>query len=188
MHGGNFHHENFHHGSNVFIGVGFGGWGWGYPWGDYGGYYGGYYPSYGGYYTGDYGVPVMSSGQYAYPSAPFAYPSAPDASTYSSVAGSPGAPTAMADPNAVFIRVQVPADAEVWLEGEKTAQTGRVRFFESPPVTPGRKYVYHIRARWNEDGQVADEVREATVYAGSRVIADFTRRQSEKVPPPRAAE
>jgi uncharacterized protein (TIGR03000 family) len=78
----------------------------------------------------------------------------------------------------------VPADAEVWFEGHKTAQKGPVRFFESPPVTPGIEYVYHIRARWKENGQDVDEVREATVYAGSKVGIDFTKRQREKVPPP----
>ena len=84
--------------------------------------------------------------------------------------------------------MQVPADAEVWLEGQKTGQTGKVRFFEYPPVAPGRKYVYHIRARWNDGGQVAYEVREATVSAGAYVITDFTQRQWEKEPPPRAAD
>jgi uncharacterized protein (TIGR03000 family) len=185
-HGGEgHHHDGFHHGSNVFIGVGLGGWGWGYPWGYYGDYYpryyGGYYPAYGGYYSPDYGVPANSPAQ-------FTSPSVAGASTFSSLAGSPAALSATPDPNAIFIRVQVPADAEVWLEGQKTAQTGRVRFFESPPVAPGRKYVYHIRARWNDGGHIADEVREATVSAGAYVIADFTQRQWEKAPPPRAAD
>jgi uncharacterized protein (TIGR03000 family) len=80
--------------------------------------------------------------------------------------------------------VQVPPDADVWVEGQKMTQKGLVRFFESPPITPGLEYVYHIRAHWKEAGQDIDEVREATVYAGSKVGIDFTRRAREKVPPP----
>jgi uncharacterized protein (TIGR03000 family) len=174
FHNGNFHNGHFHNGSNFFLGVGLGGWGWG----GYGGYYGDYggYPgSYDGWYTGDYTVPVSTQD---------AYPSVPDASTYSSLGTAPGAAAAPLDENAVYIRVQVPPDADVWFEGQKTVQKGPVRFFESPPVTPGIKYVYHIRAHWKEGGQDIDEVREATVYAGSKVGIDFTRRAREKVPPP----
>jgi uncharacterized protein (TIGR03000 family) len=63
-------------------------------------------------------------------------------------------------------------------------QKGLVRFFESPPVAPGVEYVYHFRAHWKEAGQDIDEVREATVYAGSKVGIDFNKRAREKVPPP----
>lgn len=162
--------------------MGLGGWGWGYggwgyPWGYYGGYYGAYYPgSYDGWYTGDYTVPV---------SAQDAYASVPVVSSYAALATAPGAATAPPDDNAVYIRVQVPADAEVWIEGQKMAQQGPVRFFESPPVTPGVAYVYHIRAHWKELGQDVDEIREATVYAGSKVGIDFTRRTREKAPLPK---
>src|SRR5262249_8299730 len=141
-----------------------------------GGYYGAYYPgSYDGWYTGDYTVPV---------SALDAYASVPGASTYSSPATYPAAPTAPLDDNAVYIRVQVPPDAEVWIEGQKMTQKGPFALSASPPVTPGSPYVYHIRAPWKEDGQDIDEVREATVYAGSKVGIDFTRRAREKAPPP----
>ena len=178
FHNGGFHHGGFHNGSNFFIGVGLGGWGgWGYPWGSYGGYYGDYYPGAYGGYTGDYTEPV---------SAQYPYPSVPDASIYSPLATAPvGPPAPLVQDNAVYIRVQVPPDAEVWVEGQKMTQQGPVRFFDSPPVTPGRAYVYHIQARWKEDGHDVDEVREVTVYAGSRVGVDFTKRQSEKVPPPK---
>jgi uncharacterized protein (TIGR03000 family) len=97
------------------------------------------------------------------------------------------APNTYAPPNdnAIYVRVQVPADAEVWFEDQRTSQKGPVRFFESPPVAPGRKFVYQIRARWKEDGQVVDQAREAIVYAGSKVGIDFTKTDREKVPPPK---
>src|SRR5262249_17979435 len=102
-----------------------------------------------------------------------------------SLSTAPGAPAATLDGNAVYIQVQVPADAEVWVEGQKMIQKGPVRFFESPPVTPGVEYVYHFRAHWKDSGQDVDEVREVSVYAGSKVGVDFTRRTREKVPPPK---
>src|SRR5262245_11779316 len=55
--------------------------------------------------------------------------------------------------SAATIRVRVPADAEVWFGLEKTTQTGPERTFQSPPVPPGRSYVYSVRARWVEGGK-----------------------------------
>jgi uncharacterized protein (TIGR03000 family) len=81
----------------------------------------------------------------------------------------------------------VPADAEVWVEGQKTTETGAVRLFESPPVTPGHKYLYRIRARWTDNGHPADEVRDITVFPGSNVDVDFTKKKKERVPAPRPA-
>ena len=184
FHNGHFHNGHFHNGSNFFFGVGLGGWGWGwggwgwgwgYPWG-YGGYYGAYYPgSYDGWYTGDYTVPV---------SAQNAYGSVPAASTYSSPATVPVALTFPPADNVIYVDIRVPADAEVWVEDQRMSQRGAVRYFESPPVTPSVEYVYHVRARWKEQGQDVDEVREATVHAGSKVANDFTRRTREKLPQP----
>jgi len=81
--------------------------------------------------------------------------------------------------------VQVPAVAEVGFEDQKTTQKGPVRFFESPPVAPGRKYVYHIRARWMDNGREVDQTREVNVYAGDKFSIDFTKTQREMVPPPK---
>jgi uncharacterized protein (TIGR03000 family) len=111
-------------------------------------------------------VPDSSANLYSYPSVP----TVPD--TY-----------AVPNENAVYIRVQVPPDAEVWVEGQKTTEKGPVRFFESPPLTPGRKYVYHIKARWTEDGREVEQTREVPVYAGDKFSINFTK--GEKVPPPK---
>jgi uncharacterized protein (TIGR03000 family) len=89
--------------------------------------------------------------------------------------------------DAVYVRVQVPPDAEVWFEGQETTQKGPVRFFESPSLAPGRQYVYHIRARWNENGHEVDQTREAPVYAGDKFSIDFTKMKNETPPKPRPA-
>jgi uncharacterized protein (TIGR03000 family) len=80
----------------------------------------------------------------------------------------------------VQITVQVPAGAEVWVEGAKTQQTGAVRHFESPRLEAGQKYRYTIRARWKEDGRTKDETRQVPVYAGDRVTVDFTERMKDE--------
>jgi len=38
----------------------------------------------------------------------------------------------------VHVTVRVPAEAEIWFQGTKMTQTGTVREYQSPPLTPGR--------------------------------------------------
>jgi uncharacterized protein (TIGR03000 family) len=66
-------------------------------------------------------------------------------------------------------------NAQVWFEGSKTQQTGTTREFESPQLTPGHSYVYHIRGRWMENGQTHDETRNVTVTSGEWRTVDFSR-------------
>jgi len=77
-----------------------------------------------------------------------------------------------------LITVKLPADAELWFEGTRTAAKGPVRDFESPPLAPGRRYAYEIRARWMEDGQPVNQTQEVTISPGDRVTVKFP------VPPP----
>src|SRR6516162_9024399 len=64
----------------------------------------------------------------------------------------------------VRLTVHVPAGAEIWVEGEKTKQTGSSRLFYSPPIVPGKNYVYEIRAMWTAaDGKVVDRARKVKV-------------------------
>jgi uncharacterized protein (TIGR03000 family) len=78
----------------------------------------------------------------------------------------------------VKVDVRVPADAELWFEGQKTNQTGAERTFQSPPLEPGQKYVYDVRARWKENGKEVEQTRKVRVRAGERVTVDFTKPDS----------
>jgi uncharacterized protein (TIGR03000 family) len=69
--------------------------------------------------------------------------------------------------------VQVPADAQVFFDGEKTNQTGEQRQFVSPPLAPGREYTYEVRAMWKEGGREVTESRRLSFRAGDRVRASF---------------
>jgi uncharacterized protein (TIGR03000 family) len=73
------------------------------------------------------------------------------------------------DANAVTLRMHVPSDARVSIEDVAMSQSGADRSFVSPPLTPGRDFVYHIRVQWNENGKAVERKRELTVHAGDRI-------------------
>ena len=69
-----------------------------------------------------------------------------------------------------------PSDARIWFDGAKTSLTGRTREFTSPPLSPGREYIYRVRVEWMKDGRKVDESRSVTVHAGDRINLDFASR------------
>ncbi len=71
------------------------------------------------------------------------------------------------------ITVKVPADAVLWFNGQRTAKKGTDRRFVSPPLTPGRRYTYVLRARWEKNGQSFTQTRRIPVFAGDRVTLEF---------------
>jgi len=139
---------------------GFFGFGWGWPGydnysylNDYG--YGGY-PSY--MYSSDYGAVPDESMYYNEPPLDYNEP-----------------PLTSPSGDDVLINVEVPNDAEVWFQGQRTSQTGTHREFESPPLAPGREYQYEITVRWRDDGQTVKQTRRIDVRAGDRVDVIFGR-------------
>ena len=191
-HVGAFHHAGFHDGrfSRFERGRHFGGFGWGYP---YFAYYGTYPYGYGyGTYPSSYGSYPSSYGGYSAPdysyldaepyvatpgSSDYYYNSRPDSSTPAAPAVPPTMDTVPSTTTETIahIDVRVPASAEVWVEGAKTKQAGSLRHFVSPPLTPGKDFVYDIRARWTDaNGRVVDLTRHVPVHAGSQVLENFT--------------
>jgi uncharacterized protein (TIGR03000 family) len=148
----------------------YGGYGWGNPSyyrGDY--YYPGYY-GYGGY--GRYGYPYYGNYGYGY------YPNYGYYNyrgNYYGATYSYGAYSAPATDEGAHMRVIVPPDAQIWFDGTPTTQTGSVRSFDSPPLTPGRRFTYEIRAQWREDGRDVTQTRRVAVHAGDAVTVDFTQ-------------
>jgi len=80
--------------------------------------------------------------------------------------------------NAARVRVVVPAGAKVWFDGKDTKQTGTLRRFESPQLTPGKDYTYDVKATWTENGKEVTRTRHVDVRANSGVTVDFTRPES----------
>jgi uncharacterized protein (TIGR03000 family) len=104
------------------------------------------------------------------------------------VARPPSAPSAASDAagTSVRINVRVPADAEVWVEGAKTSQTGPRRTFVSPPLDPDETYTYSVRARWRGAEGEVDRTRKAQVSGGDEVTLNFvgTGKPAEPLLPP----
>ena len=71
------------------------------------------------------------------------------------------------------LRVSVPASAELFVDGVKTAQTGADRVFESPPGDAGRDVSYELTARWVENGAPVERTRSVGGKAGETVRVDF---------------
>ena len=190
-HGGGGHGGGFH-GAGQFGGFR-GGYHGGYWHGGYGRgfdfrhYYGGYYPYY-GYYP-NYGYHPYYGGSYSLENA-YAddTPLLGDGITYDSgyqglspqeyqayaQAGKVSNTPAPVQPDTTaHLAVKVPVDAEVWVEGRKTNSTGSAREFQSPPLTPGARYSYEIRARWNENGHQVDQTQQVEVTAGAHIDVTF---------------
>ena len=84
----------------------------------------------------------------------------------------PSAATAPSDATA-HVTVNVPAGTQLWFNNVATTSAGPVRQFESPPLTPGLRYAYEVRARWTENGHEVTQTQQAAVTAGARVRVDF---------------
>jgi uncharacterized protein (TIGR03000 family) len=83
-------------------------------------------------------------------------------------------PAGAADASAkVEITVLVPADAEVFFDGEPTKQKGTERHFETPPLPVGVQYHYMVMARWKSGDKPIEFTRRVDVTAGAAVRVDF---------------
>jgi uncharacterized protein (TIGR03000 family) len=111
----------------------------------------------------------------------FYYQPAPPSTSGATLGGStPGsdqppwapAPPAQADTSA-HLTVTVPEGAEVWFDNTATTSTGSVRKYHSPPLTPGSRYTYSVRARWNESGREVTQTQQVEVTAGAHVNVRF---------------
>jgi uncharacterized protein (TIGR03000 family) len=161
------------YGGSGGYGLGYGGYGLGY--GGYGLGYGGY-GLYGPGYTGlSYGMPYYG-GAYDMAAAPYS-----------------GQPYGMYNPSNSYqsfypanmngrqgsagIQVRVAPDAEIWFDGTKMKQTGAVREYQTPPLTPGKAFTYEVKARWMQDGEPVEQTRTVEVQVGRQAVVDFTSPQ-----------
>ncbi len=135
----------------------------------------------------DYGSP----GYYWSPSYSYGGYGFPYAGSLSSRYFSPPAPSTLgtetrAQPrteNTAHLRLIVPENAQLWFEGQKTYQTGRIRNFVSPPLTPGTTYTYSVRIHYSgADGREVDDTRSIAVQANDWRTIDLTQPASETRP------
>ena len=128
-------------------------------------------PYYGSGYG--YGSPYYGNSYRYEPSYNYVQPTSP--SYYFSPPATTEAPEAApSNPNIAAMQVRVPANAEIWFDGDRTSQSGAVRHFESPALQPDKTFTYTIRARWTDGaGKVVDRTKQIKVQAGARVGVDF---------------
>jgi uncharacterized protein (TIGR03000 family) len=69
----------------------------------------------------------------------------------------------------------LPEGAPLWIADEPTRQRGKLRHFESPPLTPGRKYAYTARVVWFEDGKWVSQTKDVPVWAGVTTCLFLTK-------------
>jgi uncharacterized protein (TIGR03000 family) len=84
-----------------------------------------------------------------------------------------GVPVAAGPAAPVVLVVAVPDGAELWFDGNKTAQAGPERTFYSPPLPGGQAYHYAVRARWTRDGKATEQVQLVTVHPGQQARVRF---------------
>jgi uncharacterized protein (TIGR03000 family) len=133
-------------------------------------------------YTGSayvYGTPTYTGGTTLYSPSSYAlmpqnymsfYP--PNFPQGSPAVGSTGFGTT-ANSNQALVEVRVPANAQVWFDGDPTQQRGTDRMFVSPPLQSGKRYHYDVKAQWNENGRTVDKTRTVHVEPGAHVTVDF---------------
>jgi uncharacterized protein (TIGR03000 family) len=120
-------------------------------------------PSYSGSYGAGY---IFSSSGPSYPSPSYSYGSfSPEQTT--------GYYGSAAEERAAVIDVRLPADAVILFGGQKTTATGAERSFISPPLTPGKEYVYEVSVRWHQGGREVTRTRTLSVRAGERLKVAF---------------
>jgi len=81
------------------------------------------------------------------------------------------------------ITVQVPANAELYFQGERMTKTGTVRDFVTPALLTSRTYTYDVRAVWEDkDGRPVVRERQLTVRSGDKIDLDMMAAPSETQP------
>lgn len=83
--------------------------------------------------------------------------------------------------NAAMINVLVPANAEVWLSGEKQHQGGTTRRFMTKSLDPDKDYTAEVHAKWKEDGLQVDQTRKVNLHPGDRITVDFNKKAKKPV-------
>jgi uncharacterized protein (TIGR03000 family) len=70
------------------------------------------------------------------------------------------------DPNIGILMAHLPEDALIWFNDHPTKSGGMVRYYESPPLTPGKEYYYTVRIVWHENGQWVSKTERVPIGAG----------------------
>jgi uncharacterized protein (TIGR03000 family) len=73
----------------------------------------------------------------------------------------------------VILELRVPAEAEIWFNGEKTTQRGTDRVFRTPLLPAGKTFQYEVKVRWSREGKAEEQTKTIPVRAGEQVRLTF---------------
>ena len=130
-----------------------------------------------------------------YAAAPIVRASAPESTPTYGAAPKPGEPSYYTEDNPraeeekpdqalpAHIRVRLPANAEVTINGKKTTSTGPLREYETPELNPERVYTYLVKAKWVEDGMTVEKSLRVRALSGNRVTINFVPPAQERAQP-----
>lgn len=165
-HGHGYRYGGFYPGFGFGLGLGYG-LGYGYAPFVYGGYgYGGLYPAY-----APRVVVVVPPAKP--PAAPAELPLSDIPNAGQTIPPATTLPPPTASGGAAYLRVRVPADAVLWIDGDPTDQKGAERTFATPELEPGKVYVYEVKARWAQGGQPVEQTLQVEVRAGRTSTVSF---------------
>jgi uncharacterized protein (TIGR03000 family) len=131
----------------------------------------------------------------ASPAAPIVRAAAPEAAPTYGAAQQPGEPNYYTEDNPraeeekpdqklpARIRMRLPANAEVTIDGKKTTSTGSVREFETPVLDPDHVYHYFVQAKWVEDGITVEKSLRVRALSGNRITINFVPPAQERPTP-----
>ena len=87
---------------------------------------------------------------------------------------------ASADLAPAYLKVIVPFEAVVEIDGVKTKQTGSIRLYVTPDLEKGKKYSYQVKAVFTANGQQVTVERTVNVEAGKEASVDLTKADEPK--------
>ncbi len=71
------------------------------------------------------------------------------------------------------VRVRLPADAKLFVEGRPLSVTDGERTFVTPPLPADREAVYTFKVEYTRDGDTVSHSRKVKVKAGATTVVDF---------------
>jgi uncharacterized protein (TIGR03000 family) len=72
------------------------------------------------------------------------------------------------------VRVKLPADADLFVDGVRVPLTSAVRSFQTPKLESGRSYFYTLKADVVRDGRRVSASKRVTVEAGKEATVEFS--------------
>jgi uncharacterized protein (TIGR03000 family) len=84
----------------------------------------------------------------------------------------PSAPAQGPDTTAT-VQVLVPANADVWFDGNKSTDFGPMRTVSTPSLQPGKTASFEVKVSWTENGQPVTRTQRVDVQAGNQRVMNF---------------